>query len=334
MNSRYLIVLLLLGGIVYGLTTAVGGMLAEDEPMSVCSAQVEWSSVPNVGVSAPAERSFSVPVSSHRSGSLFHYPAMYSGASVPQGYASVERATGASVLSGSGLTTGVPSSGTYAVSSAYSPSQELYLTSSAVLQSYGGGAESGMYASLGSHSAVSSVSPSSASDMSVHTWSSLSVGPQQHSLSDMSWYAQRSTYSSSVGAFASADRTLAASQSAPRRGGIRKAPGTIGGTLDNWIQGLDHSGSYWHGEENGIWYFYENELRALYESAIANGDLPVGTTWEQFLKWFGTQSDKYQFYSAPLPNGVGVLFVWALLYAVAVFVRNRKNVCSTESETH
>lgn len=46
MNSRYLIVLLLLGGIVYGLTTAVGGMQAEDEPMSVCSAQVEWSSVP------------------------------------------------------------------------------------------------------------------------------------------------------------------------------------------------------------------------------------------------------------------------------------------------
>lgn len=311
MNSRYLIVLLLLGGIVYGLTTAVGGMLAEDEPMSVCSAQVEWSSVPNVGVSAPAERSFSVPASSRHGSSLFHHPAVYSGVSVPQG------------CSGSGLTTGVPSSGTYAVSSAYSPSQGLYLTSSAVLQSYGGGAESGMYASSGSHSAVSSVSPSSAGV----SLGAMSVSPVAYSPS----YSSVSP-SYALAAAPSAMPYTSAQQSAPHRNGPRRAPGTIGGTLDNWIQGLDPNGDYLHGIEDGIWYFYEDKLRELYENAIANGDLPVGTTWEQFLTWFGKQ-DKYQFYNAPLPNGVGVLCVLALLYVVAVFVRNRKNVCRTESET-
>ncbi len=144
-------------------------------------------------------------------------------------------------------------------------------------------------------------------------------------------YSRPETFSYTA-SFVSADRTLADSQSAPRRGGIRKAPGTIGGTLDNWIQGLDPNGDYLHGIEDGIWYFYEDKLRELYENAIANGDLPVGTTWEQFLTWFGKQ-DKYQFYNAPLPNGVGVLCVLALLYVVAVFVRNRKNVCRTESET-
>ncbi len=305
MNSRYLIVLLLLGGIVYGLTTAVGGMLAEDEPMSVCSAQVEWSSVPNVGVSAPAERSFSVPASSRRSSSLFHHPAMYSGVSVPQG------------CSGSGLTMGVPSSGTYAVSSAYSPSQGLYLTSSAVLQSYSGGAESGMYASSGSHSAVSSVSPSSA-DVSL---GAMSVSPVAYS---PSYSSASSLYA--LAAAPSAMPYTSAQQSAPHRNGPRRAPGTIGGTLDNWIQGLEHSGSYWHGEENGIWYFYEDELRALYESAIANGDLPVGTTWDQFLKWFANQSSKYQFYTAPLPDGIGVLCLFALLYMGIQLLKYHKRI--------
>lgn len=305
MNSRYLIVLLLLGGIVYGLTTAVGGMLAEDEPMSVCSARVEWSSVPNVGVSAPAERSFSVPASSRHGSSLFHHPAVYSGVSVPQG------------CSGSGLTTGVPSSGTSAVSSACSPSQGLYLTSSAVLQSYGGGAESGMYASSGSHSAVSSVSPSSAGV----SLGAMSVSPVA---SSPSYSSASSSYA--LAAAPSAMPYTSAQQSAPHRNGPRRAPGTIGGTLDNWIQGLEHSGSYWHGEENGIWYFYEDELRALYESAIANGDLPVGTTWDQFLKWFANQSSKYQFYTAPLPDGIGVLCLFALLYMGIQLLKYHKRI--------
>lgn len=308
MNSRYLIVLLLLGGIVYGLTTAVAVCWQRMNLCRYVSAQVEWSSVPNVGVSAPAERSFSVPASSRRGSSLFHHPAVYSGVSVPQGY------------SGSGLTTGVPSSGTYAVSSAYSPSQGLYLTSSAVLQSYGGGAESGMYASSGSHSAASSVSPSSAGV----SLGAMSVSPVA---SSPSYSSVSSSYA--LAAAPSAMPYTSAQQSAPHRNGSRRAPGTIGGTLDNWIQGLVNQptpGSYLHGKENGIWYFYEDELRALYESAIANGDLPVGTTWDQFLKWFANQSSKYQFYTAPLPDGIGVLCLFALLYMGIQLLKYHKRI--------
>lgn len=299
MNSRYLIVLLLLGGIVYGLTTAVGGM-------NLCryvSAQVEWSSVPNVGVSAPAERSFSVPASSRRGSSLFHHPAVYSGVSVPQGY------------SGSGLRV--------------CPLPELMLSRRRIPlrrgcisppQSYGGGAESGMYASSGSHSAASSVSPSSAGV----SLGAMSVSPVA---SSPSYSSVSSSYA--LAAAPSAMPYTSAQQSAPHRNGSRRAPGTIGGTLDNWIQGLVNQptpGSYLHGKENGIWYFYEDELRALYESAIANGDLPVGTTWDQFLKWFANQSSKYQFYTAPLPDGIGVLCLFALLYMGIQLLKYHKRI--------
>ena len=84
---------------------------------------------------------------------------------------------------------------------------------------------------------------------------------------------------------------------------------------------MDKSGSYWYGEEGGIWYFYEDELRAVYEQAIANGDLPAGTTWDKFLQWFNGQSSKYQFYSAPLPDGVAVLCMLALVYVAFAVVK-------------
>lgn len=292
MNSRYLIVLLLLGGIVYGLTTAVGGMLAEDEPMSVCSAQVEWSSVPNVGVSAPAERSFSVPASSRHGSSLFHHPAVYSGVSVPQG------------CSGSGLTTGVPSSGTYAVSSAYSPSQGLYLTSSAVLQSYGGGAESGMYVSSGSHSAVSSVSPSSAGV----SLGAMSVSPVAYSPS------YSSVFSSAAPVYASADQTLSA-----RKGAQRRTNGTP--TIDDaWTHWLENE---WAGGRNDLTL---GELRALYDKMRAEDKNFADTyTWEDFLEWFGyRQNDETFKWRLPVGDGVPFLLLLCACTCVYIYVRNRK----------
>lgn len=294
MNSRYLIVLLLLGGIVYGLTTAVGGMLAEDEPMSVCSAQVEWSSVPNVGVSAPAERSFSVPASSRRSSSLFHHPAMYSGVSVPQCY------------SGSGLTTGVPSSGTYAVSSAYSPSQGLYLTSSAVLQSYGGGAESGMYASSGSHSAVSSVSPSSAGV----SLGAMSVSPVAYSPS----YSSAS--SSAAPVYASADQTLSA-----RKGAQRRTNGvTIEDTYYQWLQ--SNSWAFGAGADNLI----ESQVRALWDALCANNeDFALTYTYEEFYNWFlSKQSDETFKWKLPVGEGVPCLLLLCVGYVIVRY-KQQKN---------
>lgn len=294
MNSRYLIVLLLLGGVVYGLTTAVGGMLAEDEPMSVCSAQVEWSSVPNVGVSAPAERSFSVPASSRHGSSLFHHPAAYSGVSVPQG------------CSGSGLTTGVPSSGTYAVSSAYSPSQGLYLTSSAVLQSYGGGAESGMYASSGSHSAVSSVSPSSAGV----SLGATSISPVAYSPS----YSSASSSAASV--YASADQTLSA-----RKGAQRRTNGvTIEDTYYQWLQ--SNSWAFGAGADN----LSESQVRALWDALCANNDdFALTYTYEEFYNWFlSKQSDETFKWKLPVGEGVPYLLLLCVGYVIVRY-KQQKN---------
>lgn len=294
MNSRYLIVLLLLGGIVYGLTTAVGGMLAEDEPMSVCSAPVEWSSVPNVGVSAPAERSFSVPASSRRGSSLFHHPAVYSGVSVPQG------------CSGSGHTTGVPSSGTYAVSSAYSPSQGLYLTSSAVLQSYGGGAESGMYASSGSHSAVSSVSPSSAGV----SLGAMSVSPVAYS----PFYS--SAFSSAAPVYASADQTLSARKGAQRR----KNGVTIEDTYYQWLQ--SNSWAFGAGADN----LSESQVRALWDALCANNeDFALTYTYEEFYNWFlSKQSDETFKWKLPVGEGVPCLLLLCVGYVIVRY-KQQKN---------
>lgn len=318
MNSRYLIVLLLLGGIVYGLTTAVGGMLAEDEPMSVCSAQVEWSSVPNVGVSAPAERSFSVPASSRHGSSLFHHPAMYSGVSVPQG------------CSGSGLTTGVPSSGTYAVSSAYSPSQGLYLASSAVLQSYGGGAESGMYASSGSHSAVSSVSPSSA-DVSL---GAMSVSPVAYSPS-------YSSVSPSYALAAAPSPSAMPYTSAPHRNGPRRAPGTIGGN-DEWVNWFD-----WYVNQEdatggwtvsgGTYYFTEEQLRAAYEywKNTQSSTMPTIHSFEDWLAWITGDSNNSRYQLAPIGDGMYMLLWLAVVYAVAVLYKQyRMSKKSIRYETY
>ena len=294
MNSRYLIVLLLLGGMVYGLTTAVGGMQAEDEPMSVCSAQVEWSSVPNVGVSAPAERSFSVPASSRHSSSLFHHPAVYSGVSVPQG------------CSGSGLTTGVPSSGTYAVSSAYSPSQGLYLTSSAVLQSYGGGAYSGMYASSGSHSAVSSVSPSSTGV----SLGAMSVSPVASSPS------YSSVFSSAAPVYASADQTLSARKGAQRR----KNGVTIEDTYYQWLQ--SNSWAFGAGADN----LSESQVRALWDALCANNDdFALTYTYEEFYNWFlSKQSDETFKWKLPVGEGVPYLLLLCVGYVIVRY-KQQKN---------
>lgn len=294
MNSRYLIVLLLLGGMVYGLTTAVGGMQAEDEPMSVCPAQVEWSSVPNVGVSAPAERSFSVPASSRHGSSLFHHPAVYSGVSVPQG------------CSGSGLTTGVPSSGTYAVSSAYSPSQGLYLTSSAVLQSYGGGAESGMYASSGSHSAVSSVSPSSTGV----SLGAMSVSPVAYSPS------YSSAFSSAAPVYASADQTLSA-----RKGTQRRKNGvTIEDTYYQWLQ--SNSWAFGAGADN----LSESQVRALWDALCANNeDFALTYTYEEFYNWFlSKQSDETFKWKLPVGEGVPCLLLLCVGYVIVRY-KQQKN---------
>ena len=105
----------------------------------------------------------------------------------------------------------------------------------------------------------------------------------------------------------------------------RRNSNTIGGNvLNDWILGLigDTKNGFMY-EDGGIYYFNENTLRELYNKAIANGDLPTGVTWEQFLAWFKGQSDIYQF---PIPDGVWFLCILALGYTLYIIYRRKKQI--------
>ena len=105
----------------------------------------------------------------------------------------------------------------------------------------------------------------------------------------------------------------------------RRNSNTIGGNvLNDWILGLigDTENGFMY-EDGGIYYFNENTLRELYNKAIANGDLPTGVTWEQFLAWFKGQSDIYQF---PIPDGVWFLCILALGYTLYIIYRRKKQI--------
>jgi hypothetical protein len=102
--------------------------------------------------------------------------------------------------------------------------------------------------------------------------------------------------------------------------GRRNAPGLGDNLLDSWVQGLIGNEG-WNYNIDGIDYFDYNTLRQMYEEAIENGELPTGTTWEQFLSWFGLQSNRYAF---PISDGVWFLCVVAMGYAVYVYSRKKQ----------
>lgn len=178
-------------------------------------------------------------------------------------------------------------------------------------------ANSSVGGNITAQTAIASVPASSASDMPVHTWSSLSVGLQQHSLSDMSWYARRSAYASSVGAFASADRTLAASQSAPRK----KNGMTIEDTYYQWLQ----SNNWAHG--GGADNLSEAEIRALWDALCAgNEDFALTYTYEDFFNWLlSKQSDETFKWRLPIGDSVPFLLLLCISYAIILYTKQQKN---------
>lgn len=95
----------------------------------------------------------------------------------------------------------------------------------------------------------------------------------------------------------------------------------IGGMFDEWLQGLVDEGLGVWNEDDGLYYFGNSELETAYLEAIANGHLPVGATWEQFVAWFYGQSDKYAF--VPIPDGMWFMCFLVLLYVV-LMIRKRK----------
>lgn len=323
MNSRYgFVMVLLLGAFVFGLSSFIGDIFFDDVRNgmnAVAYSPLSWSGSASGGGASSVG---SVPVlpmhnSKH---SLFHHTAAVP-AYTPVSHTSASGATPYYIYTPSHGA--AASAGAFAMSSAdgfslggATEAHGVYLTSGATMQSYGG-VMTGYASSSASGSVASGYSTSAGAVSSVPFAASSAQGTS--SVSAYS-FALNTRTATSPALMQSADQTLAARTAAPARSGVRRVPG-IGSTLDNWIQGLDKSGSYWYGEEGGIWYFYEDELRAVYEQAIANGDLPAGTTWDKFLQWFNGQSSKYQFYSAPLPDGVAVLCMLALVYVAFVAVK-------------
>ena len=106
--------------------------------------------------------------------------------------------------------------------------------------------------------------------------------------------------------------------------GRRNANSIGGNVLNDWIMSLigDTESGYMY-EYGGIYYFDENTLRELYNAAIANGELPTGVTWEQFLDWFKGQSNIYQF---PIPDGAWFLCLLALGYTIYIIYRRKKQI--------
>lgn len=198
--------------------------------------------------------------------------------------------------------------------------QRLHTTSSAEFRSFGGGGNAGGVSMSGG--SVKS------SNSSVATASGLNV-----SMPSTSMYAYNSNRSSAsdVMSSMSGDIAMASSQAYAGIGnttrgiGARKnAPG-MGGNLDNWVQDIiGNDGWVW--TDGTIDYFDKAKLYQMYLDAIANGDLPEGITWEEFLSWFGDQSDRYAF---PIPSGVWFMCFLALGYGLYIAYRRKQKVVNS-----
>ena len=223
----------------------------------------------------------------------------------------------------------------------------LYTTSSAEIKSFGGGGNGG--AAMGG-AMSNGRSNSGLSNPSLQGGAGVSISPIAYST------ARRSGMSSVAGddlAMMAAENPVMAMTNAASVGmgnavyagmgyttmnyygtasygggrgmqGRRNANSIGGNVLNDWILGLigDTENGFMY-EDGGIYYFDENTLRELYNAAIANGELPTGVTWEQFLAWFEGQSNIYQF---PIPDGAWFLCLLALGYTLYIIYRRKKQI--------
>ena len=199
-----------------------------------------------------------------------------------------------------------------------SPNGGLHTTSSAQFRSFGGGGNAGVSMSNGAvQSSVGSAAGFGVSMQSTSAYahaansSSLAVGDVMSVTGNM---VMTSSYQGISGV------------AGPRAvNGRRNAPG-MGANLDEWVQGLIGNSEYWYYNIDGIDYFNENKLRSLYEELIANGDLPEGVTWDEFLSWFADQKGRYAF---PIPSGVWFMCFLALGYGVYIAYRRKQKVVNS-----
>lgn len=196
----------------------------------------------------------------------------------------------------------------------------LYTTSSAEFRSFGGGNNISGVSVLGGQvkSSNSSVANASGLNVSMPSTSMYAYNSNRSSASDI-----MSSMSGDI-AMASAQAYAGIGNTTKGIAGRKNAPG-MGGNLDNWVQDIiGNDGWVW--TDGTIDYFDKAKLYQMYQEAIANGDLPEGVTWEEFLSWFGDQSDRYAF---PIPSGVWFMCFLALGYGLYIVYRRKQKVVNS-----
>ena len=198
--------------------------------------------------------------------------------------------------------------------------QRLHTTSSAEFRSFGGGGNVGGVSMSGGSvkSSNSSVALASGLSVSMPTTSMYAYNSNRSSASDV-----MSSMSGDI-AMASSQAYAGIGNTTRGIGGRKNAPG-MGGNLDNWVQDIIGNDG-WVGTDGTIDYFDREKLYQMYQKAIANGDLPEGITWEEFLSWFGEQSDRYAF---PIPSGVWFMCFLALGYGLYIAYRRKQKVVNS-----
>ena len=203
---------------------------------------------------------------------------------------------------------------------ASSPQGGLYTTSSAEFRSFGGGGNVGGVSMSGGSvkSSNSSVATASGLNVSMPSTSMYAYNTNRSSASDVMSSMSGDIAMTSTQAYAGIGNTTRGI------GGRKNAPG-MGGNLDNWVQDIiGNDGWVW--TDGTIDYFDKAKLYQMYQEAIANGDLPEGITWEEFLSWFGDQSDRYAF---PIPSGVWFMCFLALGYGLYIAYRRKQKVVNS-----
>ena len=201
-------------------------------------------------------------------------------------------------------------------------SQRLHTTSSAEFRSFGGGGNVGGVSVSGGQVKSSTSSVASASGLSV-SMPSTSVYAYNTNRNGLSATDVMASVSGDI-AMASSQAYAGIGNTTRGIGGRKNAP-SVGGNLDKWVQDIiGNDGWVW--TDGTIDYFDKAKLYQMYLAAIANGDLPERISWEEFLSWFGGQSDRYAF---PIPSGVWFMCFLALGYGLYVAYRRKQKVVNS-----
>ena len=201
-------------------------------------------------------------------------------------------------------------------------SQRLHTTSSAEFRSFGGGGNVGGVSMSGGSvkSSNSSVVTASGLNVSMPSTSMYAYNSNRSSASDVMSSMSGDIALASTQAYAGIGNTTGS-----RGMGGRKNVPIMGGILDKWVQDIiGNDGWVWN--DGTIDYFDKAKLYQMYLAAIANGDLDEGISWEEFLSWFGGQSDRYAF---PIPSGVWFMCFLALGYGLYIAYRRKQKVVNS-----